>query len=314
MANADDKNRVAAALDYLRSHNQYFQFDSKERVVKAAVADRTDVDEIAAHLGNLRDLEKLTFYSTDVTDRGLCHLAGLVVLKKLYIEGSGFTSAGLAHLGAMSQLEDLSLGNARDLDRAAFECIARVPSLRQLSLRGGRFCDADLEPLAGLVNLEKLSLSDNNNINGTFCRYLTELPLRKLSPGEYVTDEGVTYVAKLAGLETLFLKGPFSDAGLRQIRSLKHLWTLYITSERVTLEGLAVAADLPKLTNLGLKFTVTDMSIPILARCKSLTSLTLFRSHLTDAGLKQLGLALPDCEIDDPYANKRRADHSDPAE
>src|ERR1700730_16546525 len=105
MTNAGDKSGVVAALDYLRSHHQFFEFDDQERVVKVGVSDAANVDELAAHVGNLRDLEKLRFSETDLTDVGLCHLAALVRLRELYIDGSKITSAGLTHLGAMSQLE-----------------------------------------------------------------------------------------------------------------------------------------------------------------------------------------------------------------
>ncbi len=98
MTSAGDKNRIAAALEYLRVHDQFFEFDNQERVVHVGVSGVTNVDEAAAHIGNLRDLQKLTFYDTGPSDRGFSHLAGLVNLRKLWIDGSGFTAAGLAHL------------------------------------------------------------------------------------------------------------------------------------------------------------------------------------------------------------------------
>ncbi len=183
MASAGDKSQIAAALEYLRVHNQFFEFDDQERVVKVRISDKANVDEAAAHLGNLRDLQELSLYTTDFTDHGLSHLAGAVNLRKLWIDGSGFTSSGLAHLVAMSRLEDLYIGNARDVDFAAIACIARVPSLRQLALRGGSFCDADLAPLAALVKLEKLSLTDNDCLHGTFCEHMVGLSrLNYLNP------------------------------------------------------------------------------------------------------------------------------------
>ena len=115
----------------------------------------------------------------------------------------------------MSQLEDLYIRDARDLDLAAFTCIARVPSLRKLTLRGGRFCDADLAPLAALVNLEELSLSECNEVHGTFCKDLIGLPrLRRLSLGEIggqVTDEGLASIAELSGLVRAVLGRAFYE-------------------------------------------------------------------------------------------------------
>src|SRR6185369_9517212 len=122
-------------------------------------------------------------------------------LKELSIDGPGFTSRGLAHLAAMSHLEELYIRDARDLDRAAFQCLARVPSLRELILRGGSFSDEDLAPLAALVNLEKLTLYECEQVHGTFCKHLIDLPqLRELSFGEFggqITDEGMRSIGKL---------------------------------------------------------------------------------------------------------------------
>jgi hypothetical protein len=316
MTSTNDDSRVAAALDYLRMHNHYFQFDNNERVVKVAVDDAADGDEVAAHIGNLRDLQELTFYGTGLTDNGLGHLAGLVRLKKLCIDGPGFTSAGLAHLGAMSQLEFLYFRDARGLDLAGFACIARVPSVRELSLRGGRFCDADLEPLSALVNLEELRLSENDEIHGTFCKYLIGLPrLRRLSIGELggqVTDEGLRSIGRLLTLNQLYLTGSFTDAGLGHLIALQNLTTLGIESEQVTADGIAVAAELPKLNDLYLDAPrLADDCIATLLRCSALEHMTLRRSAISDAGLQHLRDGLPRCGVDDIERDQRPPEPED---
>jgi hypothetical protein len=304
MARANDNNRVAAALNYLREHRQFFEFDDQERVVKVGVSDVANPDEIAVHIGNLRDLQELTFYRTGLTDCALSHLANLVSLKRLSIDGSGFTSCGLAHLGGMTQLEYLYIGDARGLDRAGLACIARVPSVRELALRGGRFCDADLESLSTLVNLEELRLSENDEIHGTFCKYLIGFSqLRHLSIGELggqVTDEGLASIAELLSLNKLYLTGPFTNTGLRHLFALQNLTTLAIDSENVTAEGIAVVAELPKLDCLHLDVPrLTDDGIAALLRCSALEEMTLTRSALSDCGLQQLRDSLPKCGVHD---------------
>ncbi len=168
MSSSHDKNRIAEALDYLRKRNEFFEFDDRERVMQVAVYQAENADEIAAHVGNLVDLETLTFSRTDLTDRGLECWARLVHLRELWIGGSKITAAGLSCLAAMSQLEKLYIENASHLDRTAFELIAVVTSLRRLSLRGGHYNDSDVSPLAALVNLEELTISENEQINGKF--------------------------------------------------------------------------------------------------------------------------------------------------
>ncbi|HEV3138314.1 MAG TPA: DUF4375 domain-containing protein [Pirellulales bacterium] len=304
MTNAGDKSRVVAALDYLRSHHQFFEFDDQERVVKVGVSDAANVDELAAHVGNLRDLEKLRFSETDLTDVGLCHLAALVRLRELCIDGSKITSAGLTHLGAMSQLEYLYTKNARGLDMAAFTCLASLRSLRKLTLCGGRFSDADLAPLAALVNLEELTLSECNQLHGTFCKDLIGLPrLRRLLLGEIggqVTDEGLASIAELSGLLALGTEGPFTNAGLRRLIELKNLTSLSIRSEHVTADGVAIVAELPKLDHLYLDTPhLADDGIPALLACSMLERTVFTRSALSDAGLQRLRDGLPKCGVED---------------
>lgn len=304
MANTNDKNRVAAALEYLRKHHHFFEFDDQERVVRVGVSEATNVDEISMHVGSLRDLKKLTFYGAAVSDRALSHLIKLTSLKEFSIYGSGFTSAGLMHLGAMTALVDLYLRDARDLDLAAFRCLAKVTSLRKLALIGGRFSDADLAPLAALVNLEELSLSECNQLHGTFCKDLIGLArLRRLMLGEsggQVTDEGLANIAELSSLNDLCLTGHFSDAGLRHLIALQCLTSLVIQSEQVTAEGVAVVAELPKLESLVLDTPrLTDDCLPALLRC-SMLERTVFRcSALSAAGLQKLRDDLPNCEVSD---------------
>jgi Domain of unknown function (DUF4375) len=301
MTSAGDKNRIAEALEYLRVDGQFFEFDDQERVVKVSISGTASADEAAAHVGNLRDLQDLSFYTTGLTDHGLSHLAGALGLRKLWIDGSGVTSSGLTHLGAMSQLEELYIGNARDFDRAAFDCISRVSNLRQLTLRDGSFCDADLVPLAALVKLEKLSLTDNNRIHGTFCDHLMGLSrLKYLNPGEQVTDEGLGMIARLSGLVDLYAGGPFTNAGLTHLTSLQRLESLAIHSELVTSEGIAVVATFPRLQCLYLSTPrLGDDGIAALLGCAALEEMVITRSAVSDGGLQQLRDRLPKCNVYD---------------
>ncbi len=109
MTNTREPNRISAALRYLKTQGEFFEFDNQERVVKVGIGSSTDGDEIAAHIGHLVDLQSLTFYSnrSDLTDEGLRHLARLVNLRDLSLHGSRITADGLACLEAMSQLNDL---------------------------------------------------------------------------------------------------------------------------------------------------------------------------------------------------------------
>ena len=288
-------------MRYLIGVDQFLKFDNQERVVKVGISRSTDGDEIAAHVGQLIDLQSLTFYESDLTDQGLRQLSRLVNLRNLTLRGSKITADGLVSLEAMSQLEDLYIETARDLDRRAFERIGRVQSLSRLALREGRFCDADLAPLEALTNLQELRLYETGNVTGTFAIHLGGLShLRTLSPGMRITDDGLACIAKLSGLLELYLEGPFTDAGLKHLGKLKNLTTLFVGSEQVTAEGVAVVAELRQLEDFYVDTPrLADDITAVLLRCSALEELSFTRSALSDAGLQRLRDGLPKCSVQD---------------
>lgn len=312
MANAKNTSRVAAALDYLRKRREFFEFDEQERVVRVGISRNFDVDELAAQLGNLRDLRELTFYQTGLSDVAMASLAGLVDLRKLSVGGTAGTSRGLAHLSALSRLEKLTIDDASELDRAGFECIARLGSLRELSLQGGRFADSDLEPLSALAKLERLSLSENAFVHGEFCEcFVGKVPLRALSIGQ-VSDEGLSRIARLLSLEDLYLTGSFSNAALACLVALQNLTTLAIASQQVTAEGVAALAELPRLDWLALTTPrLADDGVPALLRCVNLRTLTIYSSSLSDGGLQRLREGLPRCAVEDIQRDQSLLEHVD---
>ncbi|HEX4143895.1 MAG TPA: DUF4375 domain-containing protein [Pirellulales bacterium] len=306
MMNAGEPSQMAVAVRYLNSIGQYIKFDNQERIVEVSISSSTGGDEIAAHIGQLIDLQSLTFFRSDLTDEGLRHLGRLVNLRDLSLHGSKITADGLASLESMSQLKDLYIKTAQDLDRDAFERIGRVQSLSRLTLNEGRFCDADLAPLSTLTNLEELTLYENENITGTFAIHLVGLPqLRHLSPGTRITDDGLTNIAKLSGLRKLYMKGPFTNAGLKHLAKLKNLTTLCIGSERVTAEGVAIVAELGRLDQLSLDTPLlADDIIAVLLRCSALEEISFTRSALSDAGLQKLRDELPNCSVGDSQRDR----------
>ena len=303
MKNAGDRSKAAAALNYLRKRNLYFQFDKNERVVEVTVYDTTDADETAAHVGHLHDLRILGFPRSNLTDEGLRHLKDLVHIRELWLNSPSLSGDGLSSLVAMTEMEELILYEA-PVGARGIGHISQLRNLVELKIEGGNFCDSDMAPLAALVNLEKLVLSENDNtdnIEGTFAEYLTNLPqLRDLNPGTKVTDDGLARIAGLSNLEELYLTGTFTDAGLRHIGALQKLHTLGIASDRVTARGVAVVTELPELTSLRLETPLlNDDGIPSLLQCSDLESLTFVTPCMSESGLQHLRESLPKCGVYD---------------
>ena len=197
-------------------------------------------------------MQKLTFDHTDITDKGLAVLAPLRRLRDISLQSPNITAAGLSSLTGMTSIRKLVL-NSPTISRRELEVVSQLQSLKGLAIYGGTYCDLDVAPLACLTRLEELETSENERINGTYAQFLQDRgQLKNLIPGGSVTDDGVSCITRLSTLTTLFLEGPFSNIGLRQVRELKRLETLYITSRQVTDDGVIVIAALPDLRRLGL--------------------------------------------------------------
>ncbi|MES1213718.1 MAG: hypothetical protein ABUL64_03950 [Singulisphaera sp.] len=299
MSGSQKGSRITAALDCLRNCDQFFEFDNRERVTRVEVYHATDADEIAAHVGNLHDLQRLRFEDSDLSDVGLSQLKDLTNLQEFTLRGKNFTSVGLSALRGLGKITKLVL-DSPGLDRLAIQHASHLRSLRDLTLYGGTFQDDDLAPIAALINLEELEVSKNDRINGTYCRYLSNLKrLIDLSPSDNLTDAAIDHLVKLEQLKTLFIEGPFTDVGLRTMSELQGLETLFITSANVTDAGIAIVGDLPNLTWLGLWTPkLTDAGVTALSRCRNLTSLLVLRSSLTLVGRNTLQKALRGCNLD----------------
>src|SRR5437868_6633691 len=90
-----------------------------------------------------------------------------------------------------------------------------------------------------------------------------------------VTDAGLKELKEVKSLQTLYLSvTAVTDAGLKELKELKNLQTLYLNGTKVTDRGLKELKDLKNLRTLEVAFTA-----------------------VTDAGVKELKAALPKIDI-----------------
>jgi len=149
--------------------------------------------------------------------------------------------------------------------------------LTSLNLEDTKVTDAGLQHLRDLKSLTDLNLEDTK-----------------------VTDAGLQHLRDLKSLTSLNLNyTKVTDAGLQHLRDLKSLTDLNLEDTKVTDAGLQHLRDLKSLTDLNLEDTeVTDAGLQHLSDLKFLTSLNLKYTKVTEQGFKELGKALPNCEID----------------
>jgi hypothetical protein len=139
-------------------------------------------------------------------------------------------------------------------------------------------------------------LNDDRLKNLAGLSHLTSLAI---SDTPAVTDAGIKNISSLRGLTGLLLKGSgVSDAGLRQIGQFPELATLDLSNTQVTDAGMPALCNLKKLQWLVLMDTaITDDGVVKLEGLSSLRQITLRGSKVTDKGKAQLKKMYPELTI-----------------
>jgi hypothetical protein len=119
-------------------------------------------------------------------------------------------------------------------------------------------------------------------------------------PGKKVKDDDLKHLAAFSQMQVLKLDAAtnITDAGLKELASLKTLQDLGLGSTQVTDAGLKHLTGLKDLQKLNLNFTkVTDAGVQDLAGLSKLDTLGLSFTQVTADGAKKLQEALPKCKI-----------------
>jgi Leucine-rich repeat (LRR) protein len=215
-----------------------------------------------------------------VTDEGLKELKDFKNLTELHLAGRQVTDAtlrvlrseGLLHLWSNAQGK-----SGRPTDDA---------KITSLNLSSTKVTGEGLKHLKGL-NLAGLSLDSKQVTDGMLqalreAGWLHLLPLATAQYARRATADDQIYSMN-------FTRTPITNAGLKELRGLKSLASLYLGNTAVTDEGLKEVKHLEGLSTLNLMLTkVTDTGLKELKGLKKLTRLDLNNTKVTDEGLKQL--------------------------
>ncbi len=273
--------------------------DFFNNVVDAGL-DGPDTDAQMKHLKGLPQLHKLDLGGPQITDAGLKHLAGLTHLQVLGLDhDTQISDAGWQCLGGLNQLQELRVGPR--LTDAGLKHLAGLTQLQVLVLDDTQISDVGLQRLGGLNQLQELRVC-GTIVTGAGLKHLTGLSqLRKLDLSySQVTDAGLEHAEGLKQLEELDIGDTrVTDAGLQHLKGLNHLSVLGLSCTQVTDSGLVQLAGLTQLQRLYLdKTKITDAGLAHLAGLTRLSGLWLEHNpQITDAGVKRLQQALPNCII-----------------
>lgn len=180
----------------------------------------------------------------------------------------------------------------------SLKLLAGLTNLAYLDVSFTKVTHEGLKPLAGLKKLALIQL-DDSQVTAAMLGTLREMGMLHTLPqaASAVRDVRPASDDEIVRLELYHI--PLTDAGLKELVSLKNLADLRLQCARVTEAGLRELARLPKLTTLFLlQIKLTDAMLKEVAKIKSLTTLGLYESKYSPAALVDLQQTLPKCKLE----------------
>jgi len=262
--------------------------DQKDPAGASRPAGLPSVEELCfpalSHIASLQSLEDLEVNDRSLSDDDLRYLESLSKLRRLHIvDAPGVTNRGVRSICKLRQLESLDLSMTRVTKSGLnqLSCLTNLQSLEALPSPEGMEADGTTLDLSALTNLRRLQLvlpvQDGDlaclsrlqrlewlhlggNISEESLRNLQNLhELRTLDIGglSCTTGDGLTYLAGLKKLESVYLSGRISDAGVYRLAGLSpssmcgiNVWTpLPVQASTIA----HVKKSLPRLFSLDVK-------------------------------------------------------------
>lgn len=233
-----------------RSLTRTRDWDEVIRVLAAHPSARLEAagqatDKVLSEVCGLANIAELDLSgSKSLTDEGVLQLARLPRLRTLDLSGTAVTDRGLQVLGHLPELETVSLAMTAITDQGA-QHLASCSNLQRVNLSWTRTGDAALKALAGKEKLREFRSGNEITDNGLLL--LQELPVFRSWRGGQPRMELLRYDAEP---NYLFLRGSFTDRGMRSLQGLEGLFALNLDDSHLAISGAAMEA-LISLPNLG---------------------------------------------------------------
>ena len=275
------------------------------------------------HLGHITNFKKLLLWRMPLTDAGFSHLRNLLNLEELNLDSLKIGDNSLELLGRFVHLKFLGLSCCPIGDRGLLH-LKNLIALEDLRLSGTMISDGGLPGISEMSQLRHLTVGETL-ITGSGLKHLYKLTnLKELYiDGTKLSDEGAQCLRVFKGLECLWMnKNCITDNGLAGLSDLSKLTHLNISETHICGQGLSHLIALPALEDLNVWRTsvgnselpyfrkmpslrdldlsetnIDDNGLKGLKTLKQLTNLRLRRTRLTAGALKELEVALPNCQI-----------------
>lgn len=251
------------------------------------------------HLRGLSNLEELSLWSDNVTNDGLAHLSKLTKLRKLSVSGRKVTLACCIHLADLELEQFSGIGEPRGFaarDKIGDQQLAQMKvmtKMRKLEIGGSKLTDAGLADLASMTGLRELKIS-NAGLGGD----------PRFGGDVRITKAGLARLAALKNVEVLSIVpcSALRGDGLAPLAEMTRLRSLTIDIDTTTwrsplaktppnpidAEAARHIANAKNLQYLHLG-QADDAVLEVIGGMKSLRTLELAKTKITEAGIGHLG-------------------------
>ncbi len=196
-----------------------------------------------AHVGKLKNLEKLWLESTNINDAGLVYLEPLNKLQELSLMGTGITDNGFLSLKKLPVLVSINV-SMTSIDGSGFKVFTGPrQGLKVIEAHHTNFGAWGFNHIANSKILERLILAEANVTDNNLralkgCTQLKELDLafNSVSSVGFQTLGGLTNMEEL----TLWNNQKVDDRALQFIKNYKKLKLLIVEGTGITQEALAL--------------------------------------------------------------------------
>jgi Leucine-rich repeat (LRR) protein len=251
-----------------------------EQPVIAVISKSTNVGDGIAQIKAFKNLQTLSLRSCKITD------AGLVLATK----GMKFP-----------ELTSVELGENPLSDIGVISLLRAAPNLKTLDIFTTQISDATVKQARTLKQLERLHIAATRCTDLSIELLKGHPTLKELYAGGCVSDVGLTRLKELP-LKRLSVgwTAKISDPGLALIpKAVPDLeWLDLNGARKITDAGVANLRGLTKLSGLSLYETeIGNPALDAIKEMKSLKSVNIKRTNVTDAGIEDLKKARPDLVV-----------------
>ncbi len=257
-------------------------------------------DDCFTHLKNMHSLIQIDISHTQVTYKVLDVFKAFPHLEVLNVDSIDLSKSDCQPFRELKELRDLDISETRITDKG-IDLLTELPKLERLRMTVLELPESACKTLGKMKHVKNLDLwrSKIGDRDVAFVAHLTGLKELHLA-NTFITDRALPNVAHCQGLENLDLSynPQITDAGMLNLRELKHLRCLNLGGTGITKKTLKILSNFSDLEELRLQNTAIDDSrLAELQKLKHLRYVLLKGSMVTLKGADQLKQWLPDVKV-----------------